>query len=141
MNGRDSSQEEKQAGERGTVDSRVGPRFRGHLAQRRWVVEPRRKDDERTGRHPLPGRCRATEGAEAESLRPRWLQCPHWSRKGEGGTGTPTQVRAGVLHKLLCDAGGGVSVSARAWWGWWGRSGPPAGRGPFAPGTIGSWFR
>ena len=89
--------------------------------------------------------CRAgagpPEGVEAESLHSRWLQCPRWSRKGEGGAGTPTQVRAGVLHKLLCDAGGGLSVSAPAWWGWWERLGPPAGRGPFAPGTIGSWFR
>ena len=31
----------------------------------------------------------------------------------------PTQVRAGVRHELLCDAGGGgLSVSACAcWWG------------------------
>lgn len=58
------------------------------------------------------------------------------------GAGTPTKERAGVLHELLCDAGWGVSVSACTWWGGgWGRSGQPAGRGPFAPGAIGSWFR
>ena len=91
--------------------------------------------------------CRASagppEGAEAKSLHPRWLQCPCWSKKGERGAGTPTQVRAGVRHELLCDAGGGGAVCKCLCMlvGWWGRSGQPAGRGPFAPGTIGSWFR
>ena len=86
MNGRDSSQEEKQAGERGTVDSRVGPRFRGHPAQRRWVVEPRRKDDERTGRHPLPGRCRATGGSGSRESPFQMASVPPLVQEGRKGS-------------------------------------------------------
>ena len=84
MNGRDSSQEEKQAGERGTVDSRVGSRFRGHLVQCRWVVEPRRK--ECIGLHPLPGKCRATRGSGSQESPSQMASVPLLVQEGRKGS-------------------------------------------------------
>ena len=94
----------------------------GHLGQRRWVVEPRREGDERARRHPLLDRCRVTGGRGSRESLPQTASVPPAGPR-EGGAGTPPQVRAGALHKLLCDAGGGrgVSVSACAWW--WGAGG------------------
>ena len=84
------------------------------------------------------------EGEEAESLRPRQLQCLCWP-KGEGEQGRPHRYGQGpyisscvklvvvrVCLKVPVLGGGG---------GGWGHANLPTGRGPFAPGTIASWFR
>ena len=126
MNGRDSSQEEKQAGEWGTVDSRAGPCFSGHLVQRRWVVEPRRKGDECARRHPLLGRCRATGGSGGRESPSQTASLPPLVQEGHREQGRPQRnglgccmsscvMLAGVC-KCLYMVGGGVGTFRPARW-------------------------
>lgn len=81
------------------------------------------------------------EGEEAESLRPRQLQCPRWS-KGEGEQGRPHRYGPGRCISswvMLAPVGGHVcKCLCLVVGGGWGHASLPTGRGPFAAGTIAS---